>query len=209
MELKKQKKKKNILVEYIEAIVIAFLFAIVIKTFIVAAYQIPSGSMLQTLQIGDYLLVNKFIYGVKNPFTDKYLIEGKDPERGDIIIFPYPQDPSIDYVKRIVGIPGDILEIKDKQLYRNGEKVVEDYIQYSRPNYIEGHANQMQAIQVPPGKYFVMGDNRDDSLDSRFWGFVDRENIRGKAWRFYFSWDKEADGLDKIRFERIGSLVHQ
>ncbi len=208
MEIKKQEKKKGIVREYAEAIIVAFLFAVVIKTFIVAAYQIPSGSMLQTLQIGDYLLVNKFLYGVKNPFTDNYLIEGKDPEIGDIIIFPYPQNPEIDYVKRIVGTPGDVLAIVDKQLYRNGEKVVEDYTQYSRPNYKEGQANQMEAITVPEGKYFVMGDNRDDSLDSRFWGFVDREEIRGKAWRFYFSWDDEAEGLDKIRFERIGRLVH-
>ncbi len=204
----KPAKEKGIIREYLEAIIIALLVALFIRTFVVAAYKIPSGSMLETLQIGDHLLVNKFLYGVKNPFTGEYLIEGRDPQLGDIIIFPFPENPSVDYIKRVVGVPGDVLEIRNKQLYRNGEKVIEEYTEYSQPNNTLGRANNMPEITVPEGKYFVMGDNRDDSLDSRFWGFVDGDTIHGKAWRFYFSWDDNADGLSKIRFNRIGKSVH-
>ncbi len=200
-----EKKNKGPIREFFEAILIAFVIAIVIRSFIIQAYTIPSGSMLETLQIGDYLLVNKFLYGVKNPFTDEYIIEGADPEIGDIIVFPFPNDPSVDYIKRIVGTPGDTLEIKNKQLYRNGELVNEAYVEHYH-NMIIDERDNMPLITVPEGKYFVMGDNRDHSLDSRYWGFVDRNSIHGKAWRFYWSWNSEAG---RPRLNRIGKLVHQ
>lgn len=195
--------RKKLLLEYIEALVVAFLLAMVIRTFVVQAYKIPSGSMLETLQIGDHLLVNKFVYGVKIPFTNHYIFEGSDPERGDIIVFEYPKNPSVDYIKRVIGVPGDVIEMRDKQLYRNGERVVEDYIQHSQPHVVAPVRDFFAPITVPEGKYFVLGDNRDDSQDSRFWGFVDKHAIHGKAWILYWSWG----GPNNVRWERIGNII--
>ncbi|GAB7022017.1 signal peptidase I [Salidesulfovibrio brasiliensis] len=213
--------------ETVEVLVVAGLLALFIRTFIVQAFKIPSGSMLQTLQIGDHLLVSKFLYGVKAPFVDKIIIPVSNPERNDIIVFEYPQNPDVDFIKRIVGVPGDTLEIVDKQLYRNGQPVNESFTQftgsmvYPRParmpdvlppdqyaEYFNGkahmsHRDQMPQITVPEGKYFVMGDNRDGSHDSRFWGFVDREAILGKALFIYWSWENLTD----IRWNRLGKVV--
>ncbi len=197
-----KKNRKSVFWEYVEALLWAGAVALITITFIVQAFKIPSGSMLQTLQIGDYLLVNKFLYGLKKPFTDDYLIEGKAPRAGDVIVFRYPKDPSMDYIKRIVGVPGDTLEMRDKQLYRNGVKVEEPYVQHVNPGS-RSELDNFPPITVPPGKYFVLGDNRDESADSRVWGFVDRNAIRGKAWRIYWSWN----GFKDIRWNRIGHLV--
>ncbi len=205
LDQEKKPEPKSMLREYVEAIAIALFLALIIRTFVIAAYKIPSGSMLETLQIGDHLLVNKFLYGVKNPFSGEYIIQGRNPERGDIIVFPYPENPKLDYIKRIVGLPEDIIEIRDKQLYINGEAVYEDYIQNYQTNVILPQRDNMPAIVVPEGHYFVMGDNRDYSEDSRFWGFVKRETIHGKAWRFYWSWDNESSSP---RLERIGKEIH-
>ncbi len=196
--------KKSVLREYAEALAIALVLALIIRTFIVQAYKIPSGSMLQTLQIGDHLLVNKFLYGLKNPFNDSYIIEGQDPQIGDIIVFPYPNDPSVDYIKRIVGTPGDTIEVRNKQLFRNNVPVQEAYIQHSQPNVIQPGRDNFGPVTVPADKFFVMGDNRDDSLDSRFWGFVDRRAIHGKAWRIYWSWD---GNNSSPRWGRLGQAV--
>lgn len=195
--------QKNLLLEYVEALLVAFVLAMFIRTFVVQAYKIPSGSMLETLQIGDHLLVNKFAYGVKVPFTHSYMFKGADPKRGDIIVFEYPNNPSIDYIKRIVGVPGDVIEVRDKQLYRNGEKVEEGYIRHSEPDHVVPVRDNYGPVTVPEGKYFVMGDNRDDSQDSRFWGFVERAAIHGKAWLLYWSWE----GLGNVRWDRIGNLI--
>lgn len=196
--------QKNLLLEYIEALLVAFVLAMFIRTFVVQAYKIPSGSMLETLQIGDHLLVNKFLYGVKLPFTHKYIIDGSSPKRGDIIVFEYPNNPSIDYIKRIVGVPGDVIEVRDKQLYRNGEKVEELYIRHSEGTTVQpGVRDNFGPVTVPEGKYFAMGDNRDDSQDSRFWGFVDRTAIHGKAWIIYWSWE----GLGNMRWDRVGTVL--
>lgn len=197
------KGKKSVWREYAEALIIALLLAVVIRTFVVQAFKIPSESMLDTLQVGDHLLASKFAYGLKIPFTDTYFYKGDDPRRGDIIIFKYPNDPSVDYIKRIVGIPGDVIEVRDKQLYRNGQPVKESFIRHSDPDSIEPLRDNYAPVTVPEGKYFVMGDNRDNSLDSRFWGFVDRDAIRAKAWRIYWSWG----GLDDIRWSRIGQEI--
>lgn len=196
-----EKPRKSVFWEYVEAILWAGAVALITITFIVQAFKIPSGSMLSTLQIGDYLLVNKFLYGLKKPFSDDYLISGQEPQAADVIVFRYPKDPSLDYIKRIVGVPGDTLEMRNRVLYRNNEKVEEPYAQHVLPPSYE--RDNFPAITVPPGKYFVLGDNRDESADSRFWGFVDRSAIRGKAWRIYWSWQ----GFDNIRWSRMGRLI--
>ncbi|MDT8378037.1 MAG: signal peptidase I [Desulfotignum sp.] len=196
-------KKKNAWRENIEAILIAVVIALFIRTFVVQAFKIPSGSMLETLQIGDQILVNKFIYGVKIPFTDgKVLIPFKTPERGDIVVFEYPEDPSKDFIKRVVAVAGDTVSIVDKQLYVNGEPVTDEpYAHYSRmPTYVDN----MQPVKVPENKLFVMGDNRDNSHDSRFWGFVDLSAVKGEAFMIYWSWDREKFG---VRWNRIGDLL--
>ena len=198
-----QKLRQTIFWEYFEAIAWAVGLAFIMVTFIVQAFTIPSGSMLNTLQIGDYLLVNKFLYGLKNPFTDNYLVRGKDPQIGDIIVFRYPKDPSIDFIKRIVGVPGDTLEMRDKVLIRNGMPVTEPFVQHTQADIMIPERDNWGPITVPEDQYFTMGDNRDDSHDSRFWGFVPRTSIKGKAWRIYWS----SNGLSNIRFGRIGQAV--
>jgi signal peptidase I len=195
--------RKSFLRETAEALIVALVLAFLIRTFIIQPFTIPSGSMENTLLIGDYLLVNKFLYGLKNPFTGNYLIRGTDPRRGDIIVFRYPRDPSVDFIKRIVGLPGDVIEVRDKQLYRNGQPVQEGYIRHSRPHSV-GPLDNMAPLTVPEGNYFVMGDNRDNSADSREWGTVGREAIHGKAWRVHWSWD--AAGT-RVRLERLGKKL--
>ena len=195
--------KKPLWREYGEALLVALLLALVIRTFVVQAFKIPSESMLQTLLVGDHLLASKFSYGVKVPFTNYYVYKGSDPQRGGIIIFEYPNDPSVDYIKRIVGTPGDTIEVRNKQLFRNGEAVKESFIRFTEPDRIQPVRDNFGPVTVPADKYFVMGDNRDNSMDSRFWGFVDRSAIRAKAWRIYWSWG----GLGDIRWDRIGKAV--
>ncbi|SKA94458.1 signal peptidase I [Paucidesulfovibrio gracilis DSM 16080] len=190
--------------EWIEAIVIAVILALFIRSFVVQAFKIPSGSMLETLQIGDHLLVTRFSYDIKVPFTNISILPTGDPDHGDIIVFEYPENPSMDFIKRIIGLPGDRIEIRDKVVYRNGQALDEAYIQHSDPRILPSRRDFLAEFTVPENKYFVMGDNRDDSRDSRFWGFVDREAIIGKAWILYWSWDH----LDSsVRWNRIGDLV--
>lgn len=172
--------KKSLIREYGEALLVALVLAFVIRTFVVQAYKIPSESMVETLLVGDHLLASKFAYGIKIPFTHSYIYRGDDPAYGDIIIFEYPNDPSVDYIKRVIGLPGDVITVRDKRLYRNGMPVEEKYIRYEQPNIIEPIRDNFGPVTVPPDKYFVMGDNRDNSLDSRFWGFVDRGAIQAR-----------------------------
>ena len=198
-----QRLRGTVFWEYGEALLWAVLLALVLTTFVAQAFKIPSGSMLQTLQIGDHLLVNKFLYGLRNPFNDEYIIRGVEPQVGDIIVFRYPKDRSVDYIKRIVGVPGDRLEMHNKVLYRNGLAVKEPYVQHVQPMVIIPVRDEWGPIVVPEDKFFALGDNRDESADSRFWGFLDRKDIRGKAWRIYWS----SRGLSEFRFDRIGMLV--
>ncbi|MBQ3058922.1 MAG: signal peptidase I [Desulfovibrio sp.] len=202
-QILQSKKRKPLWREYGEALLIALVLAFFIRTFVVQSFKIPSESMLQTLQVGDYLLATKFTYGLRVPFTSYYFYEGRQPERGDIIIFEYPKDPSVDFIKRVVGLPGDVIEVRNKQFYRNGEPVSESYVQFTDPHRQEAVRDNYGPVTVPPGKYFVMGDNRDNSMDSRFWGFVDKDAIRAKAWRIYWSWG----GFDDIRWDRLGKLL--
>ena len=203
MLLQSQRPVKPLWREYGEALFVALILALVIRTFVVQAFKIPSESMVKTLLVGDHLLASKFSYGIKIPFTHTYIYKGEDPVKGDIIIFEYPNDPSVDYIKRIVGTPGDTIEVRNKQLFRNGEPVKESFIRFTEPDRIQPVRDNFGPVTVPADKYFVMGDNRDNSMDSRFWGFVDRSAIRAKAWRIYWSWG----GFGDIRWDRIGKAV--
>ena len=195
--------------ENLEVIVIAVVIALFIRTFVVQAYKIPSGSMKDTLLIGDHLLVNKFIYGVKIPFTDgKTLVPIKDPKQGDIIVFKFPEDPDKDFIKRVVGIEGDIIVIKDKKLYVNGElKEYKENVKYTDLFIYPRNDNirdNYGPITVPKDSLFVMGDNRDNSHDSRFWGFVKLNEVKGEALIIHWSWKQAEFG---VRWNRIGNLL--
>ncbi len=187
--------KKSGLRENIEAILVAVVLALFIRTFVVQAFKIPSGSMKETLQIGDHILVNKFIYGIKIPFVRATLIPIKDPQRKDIVVFEYPEDPAKDFIKRVIGVAGDTIKIRNKKLYVNGElQNPNDYAVYKDPRVLPAQLSARDnfgPIQVPENSLFVMGDNRDNSHDSRFWGFVDLEAVKGKAFIIYWSWDRE------------------
>lgn len=195
------------ILEYIKSIGIAILIALFIRAYIVQAFKIPSGSMIPTLLIGDHLLVNKFIYGVHPPFSDKKVLVFEKPKRGDIIVFKYPEDPSRDFIKRVIGIEGDTIEIKNKKVFVNGIELKEPYARYVdsyiHPRELDPRDN-FGPVKVPKGKLFVMGDNRDQSYDSRFWGFVDLKDVKGKAFIIYWSWDSESG---KPRLERIGKII--
>jgi signal peptidase I len=198
-------KAKSTFREYAEALLVALALALFIRTFFVQAFKIPSGSMLETLQIGDHLLVNKLLYGLRIPVYGTRLFSYFGPERGDIIVFVYPDDREKDFIKRVVGIPGDEIEIRNKKLFRNGEPVGEEpYARYSEPPE-PGRRDNFGPVTVPEGQVFVMGDNRDHSFDSRFWGFVPYEDIKGKAFVIYWSWD---GGDSWVRWARLGKLVH-
>lgn len=200
----KEKKSKSPLRESIEALVIAIALAAFLRFFVVAPFTIPSGSMLETIQIGDYLLVNNLSYGLKLPFVDKWIYKADGPEHGDVIVFKYPGNPKIDYIKRVIGLPGDVLEIKNNVVYLNGKAIEEDYTQFTRSSYPNNPFGNMSAVTIPEDSYFVMGDNRDNSQDSRFWGTVHRDAIHGKAWRIYWSWNREET---RPRLSRLGQKV--
>jgi len=198
---------KHIVREYAESILIAILLALVIRTFIVQAFKIPSGSMEDTLAIGDHILVNKFIFGSKIPFTDSRILTIRDPRQGDVIVFEYPEDPSKDFIKRIVGGPGDTVEVKEKRVYVNGKLYANPHEVHKEADIVPKEMNPRDnkaAVKVPEGSYFVMGDNRDRSYDSRFWGYVKSEQIKGLAFIKYWSWNKDKF---RVRFGSIGKLI--
>ena len=164
--------QKGHLRENIEAILVAILIALFIRTFVVQAFKIPSGSMKQTLQIGDHILVNKFLYGIKIPYWNKIIIPFKEPRREDIIVFKFPQDPHKDFIKRVIGVAGDVVESRNKQLFVNHKPVNHDFGVHTDPQIISGNIrprDNFGPVTVPKNSLFVMGDNRDESFDSRFW----------------------------------------
>ncbi|MBF0424086.1 MAG: signal peptidase I [Magnetococcales bacterium] len=216
-------------VELYDAIVLAVGIALLVRTFIIEPFKIPSGSMIPTLQVGDYLFVSKLAYGHRIPFTNKRLFMGDGPQRGDIVVFEYPRDPNKDYIKRVIGLPGDRIIYQDKRLYVNNEPIKYDNIgEYTYRNerdvevtslhfqeQLPDHphsvlirpfsfSDQITDEVVPPGHYFVMGDNRDNSNDSRYWGFVPAYRLVGRALAIFWSWDSRKAGL---RWERLGNLV--
>ncbi len=231
---------KSKLRQNIEALVFAVVLALLIRTFVFQPFKIPSGSMIPTLLVGDHLLVNKFIYGTKIPFTDKVVFPLKDIERGDVIVFTYPnseRDPSkkgVYYIKRVVGLPGDQIDIEGRSLLINDQEVPMQFVgtyedarngeafdEYDEDLYGDDHkvifrkgkentntGNYIPVTNVPEGNVFVMGDNRDNSQDSRYWGFVPIENIAGKAFVIHWSWDFDNPSFaDKVRWERILSGI--
>ena len=196
-----------VIVEYARFLFPVFIIVLVLRGFIAEPFRIPSGSMLPTLKVGDFILVNKFSYGLRLPVLNKKFIPVSNPERGDVIVFRYPDDPSIDYIKRVVGVPGDEVAYYNKVLYINGKPAKQqpdgeamiDFYQYSQfdEEYEDTrhkiYVNRMApaadfVITVPEQKYFVMGDNRDNSRDSRVWGYVPEENLVGKAFLVWMSW---------------------
>ncbi len=221
--------KKSLWREYGEALIIALVLALVIRAFVLQAFSIPSGSMVPTLLVGDYLLVNKFIYGIRNPFTNKVWIPVSTPKRWDIVVFIFPQDPSKDYIKRVVALPGEKVQIINKKLYVNGEPLETPHAVTTDPTVIPAPRDNFGPVVVPKDSYFVMGDNRDQSYDSRFWGAVPMDALRGKAFIIYFSWAGDhsvpvyvafLEGLKglitkfdwdeesfRVRWGRIGTLI--
>ena len=208
-------KKKSLTREYTEAILIALLLALLIRTFIVQAFKIPSGSMEKTLLIGDHILVSKFSYGTHIPneipfinvkLFDDIVLFSSVPERGDIIVFKFPKDETRDFIKRVIGLPGDLLEVRRQKVYVNN-KPYED----ARARHTESPSDSplvprddFGPILIPDGHVFVMGDNRENSQDSRYWGYLNIKKIRGKALIIYWSWDQIESW---VRFERFGKIL--
>lgn len=179
-------KKKSVLRDWVESIIIAFLLAMVIRTFVVQAFKIPTGSMRMTLQEGDLILVNKFIYGAKVPFLNFYLPKLRDPKRGDVIVFVYPEDKKKDFIKRLVGLPGETVEIKGGSIYIDDKPadgpIFKQIYYYNRGDF----SAEGKKIIVPKDSYFVLGDNSVSSKDSRYWGFVPKDNLLGQALVIYW-----------------------
>jgi signal peptidase I len=204
--------KKKIIKEYLEPIAIAILIALFIRTFVVQAFKIPSSSMEPTLQVGDHLLVNKFIYGIKFPIIETKYFQFKNPQRGDIIVFVYPKDRSKDFIKRVIGTEGEKVQIVHNKIYINNQLIEDPWGRYDERAPSTKYMQPMEIfgpVTVPANSVFVLGDNRDNSQDSRFWGFVNVNEVKGKALIIYFSWDRYAENLlGKVRWVRFGKLIH-
>ena len=204
------KPKKSQLRDWSEALIVAAVLALIIRSFVVQAFKIPSGSMEDTLLIGDHLLVSKFICGLQVPFSEDPILSIRDPERGDVIVFEFPEDKDKsyfkrrDFIKRVIGLPGDKVEIRNKNVYINGERYLTPEAVYKDGTLTSGPRDNMSAVTVPANNYFVMGGNRDRSYDSRFWRFVDRSAIKGKAFIKYWSWNSEKF---TPRWNRIGRMI--
>jgi signal peptidase I len=219
--------------EWTKSIVIAFSLFLLIRTFLVEAFRIPTGSMENTLLVGDFLLVNKAVYGAQVPLTRTHLPAFDDPSRGDVVVFVPPHEPDKNYVKRLIGVAGDTLEMRNKTLYRNGQPQTESYVRHTDPeNDVYAPSMYWQCefvpngtgrecrptrdnwgpVVVPTGKYMMLGDNRDDSEDSRYWGFVERNAIKGRPLFIYYSFDaatlRPFPWLTHIRWGRIGGGIH-
>ncbi len=220
--------KEPIIVEYSRSLFPVIFIVLVLRSFMVEPFRIPSGSMMPTLLVGDFILVNKYAYGVRLPVIDTKIIDVGEPKRGDVVVFRYPKDPSTDYIKRVIGVPGDQVQYRNKQVYINGElkpQVVESVyegigsgVSMSGAELImedlDGVKHELLVDKakptinyefiVPKDKYFVMGDNRDNSNDSRYWGMVPQDNLVGKAFFIWMNWDGSGDG---VSFDRIGTPI--
>lgn len=213
----------------------AFVLFLIVRTFLLEAFQIPSGSMERTLLSGDFLFVNKAVYGAQIPGTEARLPAFGEPARGDVIVFSYPRDPALNYVKRVVGMPGDTVAMRRGRVWVNGNPLDEPYAQRTDPahdvtdpqfawqrGYLADRAVEVRRryrptrdswgpLIVPPDRYFVLGDNRDNSADSRYWGFVERRAVKGRPLLVYFSFDRDTghpwSWLTEIRWSRLGLLV--
>lgn len=201
-------RRKSTAREWLEALAVAVLLALVIRTFVIQAFKIPSGSMIPTLLVGDHILVSKFIYGVRIPVLDTWVIGPWVPKRQDVIVFKYPHDESRDFIKRVIGLPGDVVEVRGRQAYVNGEPLDEEvYLPQPGPARLGSSRSPgdfFGPVTVPEGKLFMLGDNRDHSQDSRFWGFLDIHKVQGEAFIIYWSWDAQEGGP---RLNRMGKTI--
>ena len=209
--------RKSTAREYFESICVAVILALFVRTFIVQAFKIPTGSMENNLLIGDHLLVNKFVYAPAVTALERALLPIDPIARGDIIVFKYPEEPERDFIKRVIGLPGDTLELRNKRVYINGTMLNEPYVHYLVPPDEEGSGGEFDVrvqygpVTVPAAHYFMMGDNRDNSQDSRYWGFMPQEYIKGRALFVYFSFGEEtglAGLVSGIRWNRIFHQIH-
>jgi signal peptidase I len=205
--------KKSTVREYFESVIIAVILALFIRTFVVQAFKIPTGSMENNLLIGDHLLVNKFILGPTASSLERTLLPVRPIKRGDVIVFKYPEEPSRDFIKRVIGLPGETLELRDKKVSINGRPLDEPYVRFLEPPGTSSEFREVTSydvrerygpVTVPPNQYFVMGDNRDNSQDSRYWGFLPRDYIKGKALVIYWSYD---DGVGDYHEESTGEAL--
>ena len=210
--------KKSVVREYFESIVIAVILALFVRTWVVQAFKIPTGSMENNLLIGDHLLVNKFIFGPTPLAIGRALLPVRPIHRGDIVVFKYPDEPERDFIKRVIGLPGETIELKNKKVHVNGHPLDEPYVHFLTPpstDYQEVTSYDLRErfgpVTVPEDKYFVMGDNRDNSQDSRYWGFLPRSYVKGKALLIYWSYESgREDYLDEglgASIKRLGSVV--
>ena len=214
--LKAGKPQKSVVREYAEALIIALVLALLIRTFIIQAFKIPTGSMEPTLLVGDHLLVSKFSYSIhvpnEVPFTSiqlfpDYHFFSSVPERGNIVVFKFPLEPDKDFIKRVVGLPGETIQVIRQRVYINDKLLKEPYAYHSQPSSPDsGTRDNMAPLRIPEGHIFVMGDNRENSSDSRVWGVLDLKNLRGKAQWIYWSWDSKDTG---VRTDRLGTSVYR
>ena len=196
--------RKSTLREYFESIVIAVILALFVRTWVVQAFKIPTGSMENNLLIGDHLLVNKFVFGPTASSIERALLPVRDVRRGDVVVFKYPDEPERDFIKRVIGLPGETLELRAKKVYIDGQPLDEPYVHFLEPASESQEVTSFDVrerygpVRVPDGQYFVMGDNRDNSQDSRYWGYLPRHYIKGRALMIYWSYESgREDYLDE------------
>ena len=215
--------QKSALREYTEAFGIAVILAVVLRAFFVQAYKIPSGSMEPTLLVGDHIIVNKLIFGFRMPDSlfgltpfqgeipyGKYLFQIEPVHRGDVVVFVFPPDPTKDFIKRVIGVPGDTVQVKAGRLYLDGQEVADPHAHFEIPPEDRSPSSERDyfgPLKVPAGHYFMMGDNRDRSYDSRFWGLVDRNDVEGRAMFIYWSWDSDSTSMMAVRFRRFFKVI--
>ncbi len=206
--------QKSTVREYFESILVAVVLALFVRTFVFQAFKIPTGSMKPNLLVGDHLLVNKFIFAPTASGFERALLPMRPIARGDIVVFKYPEEPERDFIKRVIGLPGDTLELQNQTVMINGQPLTEPYAHYLLPPAAEGQMEgdlrrRYGPVTVPEGHYFMMGDNRDDSQDSRFWGFLPQSYVKGRALFVYWSFDTPDDGSAGGFAPRWGRLFHQ
>ncbi len=218
-----------LLVEYARSFFPILFIVLVLRSFLAEPFRIPSGSMMPTLLVGDFILVNKFTYGIRLPVINQKILPLNEPERGDIVVFRFPKDPTVDYIKRVIGLPGDKIVYQNKKLTVNGQEILQVSLgryqgvgqgqdmtgaEHLRENLlgvdhiilvVNEALSKEGTYEVPEGQYFVMGDNRDNSNDGRYWGFVPEKNLVGKAFFIWMSWDWERKGM--LGFDRIGTIL--
>ncbi len=229
--------KKSTAREYFESIVIAVILALFVRTFVLQAFKIPTGSMENNLLIGDHLLVNKFRYAPVSSSIERALLPIGGINRGDVLVFKYPVEPDRDFIKRVIGLPGETLELKQKKIYINGQPLNEPYVHFLEEPRKNTELSEVTSsdvrenygpVTVPPNQYFMMGDNRDNSADSRYWGFMPRDYVKGKALLIYWSYESEREDYEdesaaatakglasvfvhfftKTRWDRLGHFIH-